>query len=120
MVLLRVRVPPSLVNVMCHDPCPESYYITLRWLGHHGNARQDLNNLAEVSAPGQEMSNPDSWTAPILTQDTSHIISPTNLNNFKKGITYCNHFTFAPVPPFQVRTSAVTLLESERQYKVQQ
>jgi len=36
-------------------------------LGHHGNAQQDLANLADVWAPGQDMSNPDSWTAPILT-----------------------------------------------------
>jgi len=39
----------------------------VRWLGHHGNAQQDLANLADVWAPGQDMSNPDSWTAPILT-----------------------------------------------------
>jgi len=39
----------------------------VRWLGHHGNAQQDLANLADVWAPGQDMSNPDSWTAPILS-----------------------------------------------------
>jgi len=39
----------------------------VRWLGHHGNAQQDLANLADVWAPGQDMSDPDSWTAPILT-----------------------------------------------------
>jgi len=36
-------------------------------LGHHGNAQQDFANLADVWAQGQDMSNPDSWTAPILT-----------------------------------------------------
>jgi len=35
-------------------------------LGHHGNAQQDLANLANVWTPGQDMSNPDSWTTPIL------------------------------------------------------
>jgi len=39
----------------------------VRCLGHHGNAQQDLANLADVWAPGQDMSNPDSWTAPVLT-----------------------------------------------------
>jgi len=39
----------------------------VRWLGHHGNAQQDLANLADVWAPRQDMSSPDSWTAPILT-----------------------------------------------------
>jgi len=38
----------------------------VRWLGHHGNAQQDAN-LVDVWAPGQDMSNQDSWTAPILT-----------------------------------------------------
>jgi len=37
------------------------------WLAHHINAQQDLANLADVWAPKQDMSNPDSWTAPILT-----------------------------------------------------
>jgi len=37
------------------------------WLDHHSNAQQDLANLADVWAPGQDMSNPDSWTASILT-----------------------------------------------------
>jgi len=39
----------------------------VRCLGHHSNAQQDLANLADVWAPGQDMSNPESWTAPILT-----------------------------------------------------
>ena len=39
----------------------------MQWLVHHGNAQQDLANLEDVWAPGQNMSNPDSWTAPILT-----------------------------------------------------
>jgi len=39
----------------------------VRWLGHHGNAQQDFANLADVWVPGQDMSNTDSWTAPILT-----------------------------------------------------
>jgi hypothetical protein len=39
----------------------------VQWLGHHSNAQQDLANLADVWALGQDMSNPDSWTAPILT-----------------------------------------------------
>jgi len=38
-----------------------------RWSGHHSNAQQDFPNLADVCAPGQDMSNPDSWTAAILT-----------------------------------------------------
>ena len=42
----------------------------VRWLGHHSNAQQDLTNLAGVWAPGQDMSNPDFWTAPILTAFT--------------------------------------------------
>ena len=37
-----------------------------RWSGHHSNAQQDFANLADVCAPGQDMSNPDSWTASIL------------------------------------------------------
>jgi len=40
-----------------------------QWLGHHINAQQDL---ADVWAPGQDMSNPDSWTAPILTALKGH------------------------------------------------
>jgi len=39
----------------------------VRWLGRHGNAQQDVANLADIWAPGQDMSNPESWTAPILT-----------------------------------------------------
>jgi len=39
----------------------------VQWLGHHCNAQQDLANLSDVWAPGQYMSNPESWTAPILT-----------------------------------------------------
>ena len=39
----------------------------VRWLGHHGNAQQYFANLADVWVPGQDMSNTDSWTAPILT-----------------------------------------------------
>jgi len=39
----------------------------VQWLGHDGNAQQDLANLADVWAPAQDMSNPDSWTAPMLT-----------------------------------------------------
>ena len=39
----------------------------MQWLGHHSNTQQDLVNLAGVWAPGQDMSNPDSWKAPILT-----------------------------------------------------
>ena len=39
----------------------------MRWLDHHGNAQQDLANLADVWASGQDMSDPDSWTASILT-----------------------------------------------------
>jgi len=38
----------------------------VRWLGHHGTAEQVLVNLARFWAPGQDMSNPDSWQAPIL------------------------------------------------------
>jgi len=37
------------------------------WLGQHSNAQQDLANLADVWVQGQDMSNPESWTAPILT-----------------------------------------------------
>ena len=39
----------------------------MRWLCHHRNAQQNLANLADILAPGQEMSNSDSRTAPILT-----------------------------------------------------
>ena len=38
----------------------------VRWLGLHSNAQQDLVNLAAVWAPGQNLSNPDVWTAPLL------------------------------------------------------
>jgi len=56
-------------------PCAGStisvYYAStaslVQWLGHHGNAQQDLANLADIWAPGQDMSSPESWTAPILT-----------------------------------------------------
>jgi len=40
--------------------------LLVRWLSHHSNTQQDLTNLADVWAPGQDMSNPDSWTTPIL------------------------------------------------------
>ena len=39
----------------------------VQWLGLHSNAQQDLANLATFWARGQDMSNPDSWTASILT-----------------------------------------------------
>jgi len=39
----------------------------VRWLGHHSNPQQHLANLADVWALGQDTSNPDSWTASILT-----------------------------------------------------
>jgi len=39
----------------------------VRWLGHHSNAQQEFANLADVWAPGQDMSNKDSLTALMLT-----------------------------------------------------
>jgi len=55
----------------CAGSATSAFYAStaslVRWLGHHGNAQQDLANLADVWAPGQVMSNPDTWTAPILT-----------------------------------------------------
>jgi len=41
--------------------------LLVRWLGPYSSAQQDLVNLAGVWAPGQDMSNPDSWKALILT-----------------------------------------------------
>ena len=44
----------------------DSFAIAVVGSSHCGNAQQDLANLADVWASGQNMSNPDSWTAPIL------------------------------------------------------
>jgi len=47
----------------CADSATSAFYASTAslvwWLGHHGNAQQDLANLADVWAPGQDMSNPD-------------------------------------------------------------
>jgi len=47
----------------CADSATSAIYAStaslVLWLGHHGNDQQDLANLADVWAPGQDMSNPD-------------------------------------------------------------
>jgi len=66
---MKLQLPHRIT--LCAGSAISAFYMStaslFRWLGHHSNTQKDFTNLGDVWAPGQDMSNPDSWTAPILT-----------------------------------------------------
>ena len=59
---MKLQLPhhPSFGITPCAGSAISAFYAStaslVRWLDHHVNAQQDLANLADVWAPGQDMS----------------------------------------------------------------